>query len=145
MTGSVSTSRLYALRCMYLINLALVGSGVVAAFVHRTQPWEPVPGVAYAFWAALALLSALGLRYPVAMLPLLFMQLLYKLLWLGAVFLPLHAAGRSTGLLSGMLFGAALDLAVIPWAYVLARFVRLKGDPWRATPRQAVPSEENAA
>jgi hypothetical protein len=119
------------MRCVYLLNAALVGSGVWVSFAQRQKPWDPVPGVAYSFWAALAVLSALGIRYPLAMLPVLLMQLVYKTVWLLAVYVPLRAAGRSTDLTQGFAIGIALDLVVIPWAYVFAHYVRMPGDRWR--------------
>jgi hypothetical protein len=61
-------------------------------FIHRQKPWDPITGVAFSFWAALASLSALGIRYPLAMLPVIFMQLFYKTFWLLAVYVPLRAA-----------------------------------------------------
>ena len=131
MSNQVSLVRLYLLRCMYLLNCVLVGSGVWATFIHRQKPWEPVPGVAFSFWGALAALSALGVRYPLAMLPLLFMQLLYKMMWLLTVYVPLRAAGRSTDLTQSMVIGIALDIIVIPWSYVAAQYIRKTGDRWR--------------
>jgi hypothetical protein len=98
MAEEISVLRLYAMRCLYLLNCVLVGSGVWAAFIHREKPWDAVTGVAFSFWAALAGLSALGIRYPLAMLPLLFVQLFYKIFWLLAVYAPLRTAGRSTDL-----------------------------------------------
>lgn len=127
----VSVLRLYAMRGMYLLNCVLVGSGVWAQFIHREQPWDPVPGVAFSFWAALAGLSVLGIRYPLAMLPLIFMQLVYKTFWLLAVYVPLRAAGRSSDLTQGMLIGIALDIIVIPWVYVFAHYIKKPGDRWR--------------
>jgi len=76
-------------------------------------------------------LSSLGLRYPLKMLPLIFMQLFYKSVWLIAFGLPLWLAGRPPDLTDGMVFGAVLDLIVIPRPYVLANYVRKRGDRWR--------------
>lgn len=145
MSQPVSLSRLYVLRGLYLLNFALVGSGAVAAFIHRTQPWDSVSGVAYAFWAALAVMSLLGLRHPLAMLPLLFVQLLYKLFWLLAVYLPLRSVGRSSDMVLGFLIGAALDVVAIPWPYVFARYVSGEGDPWTAQRQHNETSEEHHA
>ena len=131
MAEEVSVLRLYVLRCLYLLNCVLVGSGVAVAVIHRPKPWDPVPGVAFSFWAALAGLSALGIRYPLAMLPLIFMQLFYKAFWLLAVYVPLRAAGRSTNLTQSMLIGIVLDLIVIPWPHVLDCYVKKPGDRWR--------------
>lgn len=131
MTEEVTTLRLYLLRGMYLLNFLLVGSGVVTEFIHRQTPWDPLPGVAFSFWAALAILSGIGVRYPLAMLPLLLMQLLYKSFWLVAVYLPLQAAGRSSDFATGFAIAILLDIVVIPWTYVVAHYVQLPADRWR--------------
>lgn len=131
MTNDVSLWRLYLLRAMYLLNAVLVGGGVLVAFIHRQGTWDPVPGVAFSFWAALAILSALGLRYPLAMLPILLTQLLYKTFWLLAVYLPLRGEGRSSDLAEGFLIALVLDVIVIPWTYVIAQYVRKPGDRWQ--------------
>ena len=127
----VSIARLYAMRGMYLLNCVLVGSGVWFQFVHRPAPWDPIPGVAFSFWAALAVLSALGIRYPLTMLPLLFMQLFYKTFWLFIVYFPLRAAGVPTDLMRGFLIAIALDIIVIPWKYVFVHWVIKPGERWR--------------
>lgn len=131
MTDDVSILRLYVMRGMYLLNCLLIGSGVAAALIHRRQPWDPMTGVAFSFWAALSALSALGIRYPLALLPLLFMQLFYKTFWLIAVYVPLRAAGRSSDLTLGFFIAVALDVIVIPWGYAVAHYVKRPGDRWR--------------
>ena len=131
MAEEVSILRLYVLRFMYLLNCGLVGAGVCVQLIHRHEPWDPIPGVAFSFWAALAGLSALGLRYPLAMLPIIFMQPFYKTFWLLAVSIPLGAVGRSSDLTHGFLVAAALDIIVIPWPYVFAHYIKQPGDRWR--------------
>jgi hypothetical protein len=130
MAEEVTLTRLYVMRAMYLVNVVLVGSGVSYEFMHRQHAWDPVTGAAFSLWAALAALSALGIRYPLAMLPLLFMQLFYKTFWMLAVYLPLRAAGRSTDMALPFLMTIVADVLVIPWAYVLAHYVRRPGDRW---------------
>lgn len=129
MSDEVSILRLYVLRSMYALNFVLVGSGVWVSY--RQEPWDPMIGVAFSFWAALAGLSALGIRYPLAMLPVIFMQLFYKAFWLLAVFVPLQAVGRSSDLALGFFIGVALDIIVIPWPYVFAHYIKKPGDRWR--------------
>lgn len=112
---------------MFALNFVFVGSFAWRALLTHTGPWDPVRGVAYSFWAALALLSALGVRYPLKMLPMLFMQLAYKSIWLGAVFLPMGSDGGS-GLLRVMVGGVIADLIAIPWPHVLHSYVRAPRD-----------------
>ena len=76
MPEEVSTFRLYLLRTIYLLNFVFLGLDVWPALVNHTGAWDPVKGVAFSFWAALSVLSGLGVRYPLRMLPLLLLQLL---------------------------------------------------------------------
>lgn len=131
MPNEISTFRLYLMRLLYLLNFVLLGSDVWPGILNHKGAWDPLHGVASAFWAALSALSGLGLRYPLRMLPLLLLQLLYKAAWLLAVALPMWSAVRSTGLAHAMVIGVVVDLVCIPWPYVLANYVKGRGDRWR--------------
>ena len=131
MSEETSTFRLYLMRFVYLGNFVFLGLNVWPAIINHEGAWDPVKGVAFSFWAALSLLSGLGIRYPLKMLPLLLLQLLYKSIWLIAVYLPLRSAGQSTELTRIMFIGVVVDLIVIPWPYVLATYVKQGGDRWR--------------
>ncbi|MGH8620915.1 MAG: hypothetical protein ACRET3_02160 [Burkholderiales bacterium] len=119
---------------MYLLNFVWLGLSVWPAVIHPAKPFTPLDGVAVSFWAALSTLCGLGLRYPLKMLPLLLLQLLYKSVWLLAVALPLWSAGPldalATDLTKTFVAGVIADLLVIPWAYVLAHYVKTPGDRW---------------
>jgi hypothetical protein len=110
MSEDVSIFRLYLLRVVYLLNFVGLGMTVWPAVLQHQGPWDPVKAVAFSFWCALSLLAGLGIRYPLKMLPLLFLQLTYKSIWLIAVWLPLRAAGQSTELTKTMVIGAVADL-----------------------------------
>ena len=138
MPEDVSTLRLYVMRFVYLLNFVLLGLDVWPALFRHPGAWDPVKGVAFSFWAALSLLSGLGLRYPLKMVPLLLLQLLYKTLWLVAVALPMCFAVRSIDLTRAMVIGVVVDLLGIPWSYVLATYVKERGDRWRQQARAAV-------
>lgn len=132
MPEETSTFRLYLMRLLYLLNFVMLGLQVWPAIINHVGVWDPVKGVAFSFWAALSALSVLGLRYPLKMLPLLLLQLLYKSIWVIAVALPLWSAFRSIELTKVMAYGAVVDLIVIPWPYVLANYVRKPGDRWKS-------------
>src|SRR5712691_828624 len=131
MSEEVSIFRLYLMRLLYLGNFVFLGLDVWPELIKHVGAWDPVRGVAFSFWAALSALSVLGIRYPLKMLPLLFLQLVYKSIWLIAVYLPLRSAGQSTELTKVMVIGVVVDLIVIPWPYVLATYVKKRGDRWR--------------
>lgn len=135
MADVVSTVRLYLLRAVYLLNFVGLGVAVWPAILGHDGPWDPLHGVAFSFWAALSALMGLGIRYPLKMLPVLFIQLLYKSIWLLAVKLPMWSSGQPLGLTEQMVMGVIVDLIVIPWPYVVSTYVRSPGDRWR--PREA--------
>ena len=96
MSEGVSILRLYLMRTLYLLNFVLLGLDVWPGIINHVGAWDPVKGVAFSFWAALSVLSGLGLRYPLKMLPLLLLQFVYKSIWLVAVGLSLWSADQST-------------------------------------------------
>ena len=136
----VSTVRMYALRLVYLLNFIGLGLTVWPAVLSPEKPLGLVEGAAFSFWAALSVLMGLGLRYPLQMLPLLLLQLFYKAVWLLAVALPLWSAGqwdaRATGLTRTFVLPVVLDLLVIPWAYVIANYIKKSGDSWKGITRR---------
>ena len=131
MAQPVSLIRLYLMRALYLILCVGLGSSVWPGIIHRNAWSDPLQAVAVCFWAALSLLAALGIRYPLKMLPLLLLQLAYKSIWLVAVGLPLHSAGKTSGLMPVMLMGVAFDLICIPWVYLFESFIKSPGDRWK--------------
>lgn len=131
MSKQISTFRLYVMRFVYLLNFVLLGLDVWPELFRHQGAWDPLKGVAFSFWAALSALSGLGIRYPLKMLPLLLLQLFYKVVWLLAVALPMWSAVRSTGLAHAMVIGVGVDLVSIPWPHVLANYAKERGDRWR--------------
>lgn len=126
--AEVSRTRLLVMRVFFALLFLERGYRVVAQRLSG-EPLGPFDGVAYAFWGALAVLALLGLRYPLRMVPLLLMFLAYKLLWLLLVAVPLWSAGAEldatmTQFAWAMAVGAAIDMLVIPWSYVMANYVR---------------------
>ncbi|HUH54244.1 MAG TPA: hypothetical protein VLZ32_00785 [Rhodanobacter sp.] len=134
--SEVSTLRLYLMRAVFLLNFVVLGSDVWPALLNHPEPWDPVKSAAFSFWAALSLLSLLGLRYPVRMLPLLLFQLTYKIIWLLAVAFPQWSDFQSVELTRIMLFGLIIDSLVIPWPFVFRNYVKAHGDHWKRRSRQ---------
>src|ERR1700693_294878 len=135
MSEEVSLFRLYLMRLLYLLNFVALGISVWPGLIHHGKPWDPMHGIAVSCWAALSVLSGLGIRYPLKMLPLLLMQFFYKSVWVLAVGLTLRSAGQlapvAADLFSVCSKGLVVDLLVIPWPYVLAHYVKKPGDRWR--------------
>lgn len=131
MSGDVSLFRLYSMRAVYLLTFLGVGFNAWSGLINPGKAWDPLHGVAFSFWAAYSAMMGLGVRYPLAMLPLLILQLFYKSAWLIAVALPLSSAGQGSGLTKTFVIAVIVDLIVIPWPYVWARYVRQPAERWR--------------
>lgn len=131
MTNEVSTTRLYLLRVMYLLNFVMLGMDVWPKILQPGIAWDPVKGAAYSLWAALSLISVLGIRYPLKMIPLLLFQFIYKVIWITAIALPRWGEYSAMEMTTTMIIGAILDLVVIPWPFVIRAFIIEPGDRWR--------------
>jgi hypothetical protein len=136
-TPNVSLFRLYLLRVIYALIAVGQGSVQLPLFLHHGN-WSLMSGVAHSFLLALALLSIVGVRYPLQMLPLLIYELLWKLIWLFGIALPLWLANQIDADTREDFFEIApiiVLIPIIPWRYVFANYLVKPGDRWasRAT------------
>ncbi|TQV70665.1 hypothetical protein FKG94_20245 [Exilibacterium tricleocarpae] len=127
MENEVGRVRLYGMRIVFLLTFIGLAPSAWQEIIIPTETWEPFYGVAVSFWAALSLLALVGFLYPLKMLPLLLLQLLYKLVWLLGVGLPLWQQGLLEGAAKDLAFanglGVVLDALVIPWLYVAKKYI----------------------
>ena len=130
---AVALWRIYLLRAFFALLALGEGSIQLPLFFHHPH-WTLNTGVAHSFLLALALLSIVGIRYPLQMLPLLIYELLWKLIWLFGIALPLWLAGQVDADTRHSFFEIApivVILPFIPWRYVFAKYVTSPGDRWR--------------
>ena len=91
-------------------------------------------GIVTCVLASFWFLCLLGLRYPLAMLPVLFWELIWKTLWLGIVALPQWLAGHIDESIVPNIIACSIVVLVyiaMPWTYVFAHYVKAPGDRWR--------------
>lgn len=133
----VTTWRLLALRALYAMLAIGLGVFIWPSLLTRGAEAPQSGSVVQALLGALGLLAVLGIRYPLQMLPLLLFELLWKVVWALAVALPAWQHG-TLGEYGIATFYECLPVYVlfpiiIPWRYVIARYVRAPGEPWRRT------------
>lgn len=132
--SEVSTFRRYLLRAMYVFMF------VGLAIFKWPAILNPPPGISSAgtvvgsVLGAISLLALLGIRYPVKMLPLLFFELLWKVMWVLGWGLPLwftqQLSPESQEILINCLVGIVLVPLVMPWGYVFNQYGKAPGEPW---------------
>jgi hypothetical protein len=132
--NDVSTLRLYLLRAMYLIIVVGLASTIWPQLLNHPASWSLWRGVGCSLLGAISILAAIGIRYPLKMLPVLFFELTWKAIWLIAIALPLW----STNQMNAEILQTAQDCLVaiiipfvIPWPYVWANYIKMRGDRWR--------------
>ena len=130
----VSLFHLYALRILYLLMAVALGAMIWPVILHPTQPLGVGRSVANAMLGAISALSFLGLRYPLKMLPLLFFEIVWKLVWLMFVAYPAY---RNQSLDENMLSALYEILPILifpfllPWRYIFDTYLAGSGDRWR--------------
>ena len=131
----VSTFRLYLLRATYLLLLVGLGLEIWPGVVRHSLTLPLMNGVVRSVLTAVSLLAILGLRHPLKMLPLLFFDLVWKVIWLIAFAVPLWRAQRIDANAQDTVFACMMGVVIfpiaIPWPYVIAQFVRSPGDRWK--------------
>jgi hypothetical protein len=128
----LSRTRLNVLRALYALIVLGLAAFVWPAFLARLPDPEHYHGIVMTMLAAFSILCAIGIRYPLQMLPLLLWELLWKSMWLLLVALPRWRAGT----MDAATIQTATDCSVvvlvllaIPWGYVQRTFVKRPARP----------------
>lgn len=130
----LSLFRLYGLRVFYLVMAAGLGVFIWPAVIHHTNELAVMRGPQLALLAGLGATAALGLRYPVQMLPILLFEVTWKAIYLIAFALPLWSAHQINAAaaedIKAVLMVVIL-VPLIPWHYVFAHYVLKRGERWK--------------
>jgi hypothetical protein len=119
--------QIYLLRLVFILMFFVLGRNTwTHIFTHR-GPWDPTDAIAWCVWTAFATLAGLGIVRPLKMLPILLLEVFYKVLWLMIVAYPLWSTGTllgssAEGVTSAFLW-VVLPIVAIPWGYVFHSYV----------------------
>jgi hypothetical protein len=130
----VSLFRLYTLRVAYLIMAGGLGVFVWPAVIRHTNEFAAAHGVQVAMLAGLGAIAALGLRYPLQMLPLLLFEVAWKAIYLLAFAYPAWSAHQVTPTMAEDIKAVSMVvilLPLIPWRYAFTHYVLDHGERWR--------------
>ena len=125
--------RLNVLRIGYLV----MGTGLAVTqwpLLFDAPSWGLQEGTIISMLVAMSVLALLGLRYPTLMLPILLFEVAWKVIWLGAVALPLWLGGNldaATREQAAAVLWVAIIVAVVPWRRVLGQYVTAPAEPLR--------------
>lgn len=131
----VATWRINAMRFLFLLMAGIMGALFVwPQLLFESADWDVMRGLAKSMLAALALLSLLGVRYPLQMLPLMLYEIAWKTIWILLIALRAWMAGKWTADIEGLFtdcIGIVIAYFIVPWRYVWARYIVQPMEPLR--------------
>jgi hypothetical protein len=118
---------IYLLRLLYILMFFVLGKQTWTHILTHKGPWEPIDAVVWCVWAAFATLAGLGIIRPLKMLPIVLLEIFYKVLWLLVVAYPLWSRGTlagspAEGITSAFLW-VILPIVAMPWGYAFANYI----------------------
>ena len=118
---------IYLLRLVYALMFFVLGKNAWTHVLTHQGAWDPDDAMSWCVWAGFATLAGLGIIHPLKMLPILLLEIFYKVLWLFVVAYPLWKAGKLAGSpveeeASAFLW-VILPIVAVPWGYVFTQYV----------------------
>jgi hypothetical protein len=118
---------IYLLRLLFLLVVVFVGYDSWSSLLTHQGAWDHVRAAAVCMWGAFALLSIIGVLYPLKMLPLVLFEIIYKVVWLIIVAYPLWMAGELAGSpaeeMTVAFLWVLLPIIAMPWGYFVRTYV----------------------
>jgi hypothetical protein len=122
---AVALWRVNVIRFIFLLMALIMGSAVWQQLLFNWAGWDEWKGVAKSMLAALALMSLLGVRYPMQMLPLMLFEMAWKTVFILFIFGRHWMAGAVPPDIEGVFWeciGIVIMFFVVPWRYISARY-----------------------
>jgi hypothetical protein len=118
---------IYLLRLLFFLMLVFLGrDSWTHIFTHRGV-WIPMDAMAWCIWASYSVLSILGIIHPLKMLPIVMLEILYKVIWLILVAYPLWASNQLAGSpaegMTNVFLLVVLPILAMPWRYFFKKYV----------------------
>jgi hypothetical protein len=131
----VATWQINAMRFLFLLMAGIMGAMFVwPQLLFESADWDVMRGLAKSMLAALALMSLLGVRYPLQMLPLMLYEIVWKTIWIVLIAGRAWMADKWTPDIEGLFYdciGIIIAYFIVPWRYVWARYFAQPMEPLR--------------
>ena len=88
---------IYILRLMFFLMIVFLGKASWTHILTFKGTWNPEDAMAWCIWGSYSVLAILGIIHPLKMLPIVMLEIFYKLLWLIIVAYPLWKSNQFTG------------------------------------------------
>ena len=118
---------IYILRMMFFLMIVFLGKDSWTHILSFRGEWNPTSAMAWCIWASYSVLALLGIINPLKMLPIVMLEIFYKVLWLIIVAFPLWKSNQLTGSpaegMTSAFLWVLLPIIAMPWKYFFKNFV----------------------
>ena len=111
---------IYFLRLLFLLMLIFLGRDSWTYILTFKGSWNPTDAMVWCVWASYSVLAILGILHPLKMIPIILLEIFYKVLWLIIVAYPLWR--------SNQLIGSSAEGMTIAFLWVALPIIALPGD-----------------
>ena len=119
---------IYLLRLLFTLMFFVLGREAWTQVFTHEGPWDPDQAVGWSVWAAFSALAVLGIFRPLKMLPLVLLEIVYKVIWLILVAYPLWSTDGLVGSPAEdrtyTFLWVVLPIIAMPWKYAFEQYVR---------------------
>jgi hypothetical protein len=125
---------IYLLRLLFILMFVFLGKDSWTHIFTNKGVWSPMDALAWCIWASYSVLSILGIIQPLKMLPIVMLEILYKMIWLILVAYPLWMSNQLAGSpaegMTNVFLLVALPILAMPWRYFFRKYIliRVRGD-----------------
>lgn len=118
---------IFLMRGIYILMFFVLGKDAWSYILEHSNSWNENEAVAWSVWAAFSTLALLGIFRTVLMIPILLLEIFYKILWLVLVAYPLieksqfKGSGVEETTIAFML--VVLPIIAVPWGYVFNKYI----------------------
>jgi hypothetical protein len=125
---------IYLLRLLFILMLVFLGKDSWTHIFAHKGVWNPMDAMAWCIWASYSVLSILGIIQPLKMLPIVMLEILYKVIWLILVAYPLWTSNQLAGSpaegMTNVFLLVVLPILAMPWRYFFRKYIliRVRGE-----------------
>ncbi len=118
---------IYLLRLMFILIIIFLGKDSWTYILTFKGAWNATDAMAWCIWASYSVLAILGILHPLKMLPIVMLEILYKIFWLVLVALPLWKSNQLAGSpaegMANAFLWVPLPIIAMPWRYFFKKYI----------------------
>ncbi len=118
---------IYLLRLMFILMVVFLGMDSWSHILSFKGIWNSTNAMAWCIWASYSVLAILGIIHPLKMLPIVMLEIFYKVLWLMIVAFPLWKSNQLTGspaeAMTNAFLWVLLPIVAMPWKYFFKEYI----------------------